>query len=38
MIQYMHEAMPANTTVVARLVEERLRVEVEVTARKMPGD
>ena len=36
--QYMHAAMPANTTVVARLIEERLRVEVEVTARKLPGD
>ena len=36
--QYMHAAMPANTTVVAQLIEERLRVEVEVTARKLPGD
>ena len=36
--QYMHAAMPANTTVVAQLIEERLRIEVEVTARKLPGD
>ena len=36
--QYMHAAMPANTTVVAPLVDERMRIEVEVTARKLPGD
>jgi enamine deaminase RidA (YjgF/YER057c/UK114 family) len=36
--QYMHAAMPANTTVVAPLVDERMRIEVEVTARKPPGD
>jgi enamine deaminase RidA (YjgF/YER057c/UK114 family) len=35
---YMRAALPANTTVVAPLVEERLRIEVEVTARKLPGD
>jgi enamine deaminase RidA (YjgF/YER057c/UK114 family) len=36
--QYMRAAMPANTTVVAPLVDERMRIEVEVTARKAPGD
>jgi enamine deaminase RidA (YjgF/YER057c/UK114 family) len=36
--QYMHAAMPANTTVVTPLVDERMRIEVEVTARKLPGD
>ena len=36
--QYMHAAMPANTTVVAPLVDERMRIEVEVTARKLPGE
>jgi enamine deaminase RidA (YjgF/YER057c/UK114 family) len=36
--QYMRAALPANTTVVTPLVEERLRIEVEVTARKLPGD
>lgn len=36
--QYMHAAMPANTTVVAPLVDERMLIEVEVTARKLPGD
>jgi enamine deaminase RidA (YjgF/YER057c/UK114 family) len=35
--QYMHAAMPANTTVVAPLVDARMRIEVEVTARKLPG-
>ena len=35
--QYMHAAMPANTTVVAPLVDERMRIEIEVTARKLPG-
>jgi enamine deaminase RidA (YjgF/YER057c/UK114 family) len=34
----MRAAMPANTTVVAPLVDERMRIEVEVTARKAPGD
>lgn len=36
--QYMHAAMPANTTVVTPLIDERMRIEVEVTARKLPGD
>jgi enamine deaminase RidA (YjgF/YER057c/UK114 family) len=36
--QYMHAAMPANTTVVAPLVDERMLIEVEVTARKLAGD
>jgi enamine deaminase RidA (YjgF/YER057c/UK114 family) len=36
--QYMRAAMPANTTVVAPLIDERMRIEVEVTARKLPGD
>jgi enamine deaminase RidA (YjgF/YER057c/UK114 family) len=34
----MHAAMPANTTVVAPLIDKRMRIEVEVTARKLPGD
>lgn len=34
--QYMHAAMPANTTVVAPLVDERMKIEIEVTARKLP--
>jgi enamine deaminase RidA (YjgF/YER057c/UK114 family) len=36
--QYMHAAMPANTTAVAPPIDERMRIEVEVTARKLPGD
>ena len=36
--QYMRVAKPANTTVVAPLVDERMRVEVEVTARRLPGE
>ncbi len=35
--QYMHAALPANTTVVAPLVDERMLIEVEVTARKAVG-
>ena len=31
---YMKPAMPANTTVVAPLVDERMLIEIEVTARK----
>lgn len=34
--QYMHAAMPANTTVVTLLVDRRMKVEIEVTARKIP--
>jgi len=31
---YMKPAMPANTTVVASLVDERMLIEIEATARK----
>jgi enamine deaminase RidA (YjgF/YER057c/UK114 family) len=34
--QYMHAAMPANTTVVTPLVDERMKIEIEVTARRLP--
>jgi enamine deaminase RidA (YjgF/YER057c/UK114 family) len=34
--QYMHAAMPANTTVVTPLVDQRMKIEIEVTARKLP--
>lgn len=32
--QYMHAAMPANTTVVTPLIDKRMLIEIEVTARK----
>jgi enamine deaminase RidA (YjgF/YER057c/UK114 family) len=32
--QYMHAAKPANTTVVAPLIDKRMLIEVEVTARR----
>lgn len=32
--QYMHAAKPANTTVVTPLIDKRMLVEIEVTARK----
>ena len=32
--QYMHAALPANTTVVTPLIDKRMLIEVEVTARK----
>ena len=32
--QHMKEAKPANTTVVTPLIDERMRIEIEVTARK----
>jgi len=36
--QYMHAALPANTTVVTPLIDKRMLVEIEVTARKaMPA-
>jgi len=35
--KYMHAALPANTTVVAELVDKRMLIEVEVTARKAVG-
>lgn len=34
--QYMMEALPANTTVVAPLVDERMLIEIQATARKAP--
>ena len=36
--QYMHAALPANTTVVTPLIDKSMLVEIEVTARKaMPA-
>ena len=35
--QYMHAALPANTTVVTPLIDKRMLIEVEVTARKAVG-
>ena len=35
--RYCREARPANTTVVAGLVDERMKVEIEVTALKERG-
>ncbi|MDP9137234.1 MAG: RidA family protein [Pseudomonadota bacterium] len=32
--QHMSEAKPANTTVVAPLIDERMKIEIEVTARR----
>jgi enamine deaminase RidA (YjgF/YER057c/UK114 family) len=32
--QYLHAAMPANTTVVAPLIDKRMLIEIEATARK----
>ncbi len=32
--EYFRDIRPANTTVVAALVDERMRIEIEVTARK----
>ncbi|HWA44104.1 MAG TPA: RidA family protein [Hypericibacter adhaerens] len=32
--QYCREARPANTTVVAQLIDPRMKVEIEVTARR----
>jgi enamine deaminase RidA (YjgF/YER057c/UK114 family) len=32
--QYCREARPANTTVVSQLVDPRMKIEIEVTARK----
>jgi enamine deaminase RidA (YjgF/YER057c/UK114 family) len=32
--QYCREARPANTTVVAQLVDPRMKIEIEVTARR----
>lgn len=32
--EHMKEAKPANTTVVTPLVDERMKIEIEVTARK----
>jgi enamine deaminase RidA (YjgF/YER057c/UK114 family) len=32
--QHMREARPANTTVVTPLVDDRMKIEIEVTARK----
>jgi enamine deaminase RidA (YjgF/YER057c/UK114 family) len=34
--QHMKEARPANTTVVTPLVDERMKIEIEVTARRAP--
>jgi enamine deaminase RidA (YjgF/YER057c/UK114 family) len=34
--QYMGEARPANTSVVSALVDPRMKVEIEVTTRKVP--
>lgn len=34
--QHTGEARPANTTVVTPLVDERMKIEIEVTARKGP--
>ncbi len=31
---YLRDVRPANTTVIAALVDERMKVEIEVTARK----
>ncbi len=36
--QYMHAALPANTTVVTPLIDKRMLIEVEVTARKAVGE
>lgn len=35
--QYMKPAMPANTAVVSALVDPRMLIEIEVTARKAPA-
>jgi enamine deaminase RidA (YjgF/YER057c/UK114 family) len=35
--QYMHAARPANTTLVADFVDESMKIEIEVTARRAPG-
>jgi enamine deaminase RidA (YjgF/YER057c/UK114 family) len=35
--KYMHAALPANTTVVTPLIDKRMLIEVEVTARKAAG-
>ena len=32
--QYCREARPANTTVVAQLIDPRMKIEIEVTARR----
>jgi enamine deaminase RidA (YjgF/YER057c/UK114 family) len=32
--EHLREASPANTTVVAPLIDERMKIEIEVTARK----
>ena len=32
--KYMGEARPANTTIVAKFVDPRMRIEIEVTARR----
>jgi len=34
--QYCRDAQPANTSVIAPLVDPRMKVEIEVTARKAP--
>jgi enamine deaminase RidA (YjgF/YER057c/UK114 family) len=36
--QYCREARPANTTVVAQLIDPRMKIEIEVTARRDSSD
>ena len=36
--KWCDEARPANTTVVAPLVDDRMKIEIEVTARRHPAD